>query len=121
MGDRALIIVTDGADVSPVIYLHWHGSAVPEILARLKDRMTSRGPDVNYAAARLIQEATEGDDGNLSFGVWNAAPAIIKAVIDKDHKTLAVESHGDAGLIVLDVNDYTWQAFGGYLETSRSF
>lgn len=116
MGDRALIVVTDGENVSPVIYLHWMGSEVPAILERLKNRMESRGADVSYASARLIQEATQDDDGCLSFGLWNAHPEVIKAVIDKDAKVLSKESHGDAGLIVLDVNDYTWQAFGGYLE-----
>src|SRR5262249_23619068 len=46
MGDRALLIFTDNTDVSPVIYLHWHGSQVPELLRQHKDLMASRGADV---------------------------------------------------------------------------
>jgi hypothetical protein len=56
MGDRALVIFTDGKEVSPVIYLHWHGSRVPELLAQLKLLMASRGADASYAAARFTHE-----------------------------------------------------------------
>ena len=31
------------------------------------------------------------------------------------HDMLANMSHGDAGFVVVDVRDYSWTAFGGYL------
>ncbi len=30
---------------------------------------------------------------------------------------LESESHGDAGVVVVNVNDFSWKAFGGYLKT----
>jgi hypothetical protein len=116
MGDRALIIFTDGEDVSPVIYLHWAGSRVPDLLHQHKDLMASRGADVQYAAARFvgIVHATMPEQ-NLSLGMWNAERKTRNAVLDGDDGALAAMSHGDAGLVVVDVRDYSWQAWGGYL------
>ena len=48
------MIFTDGKEVSPVIYLHWSGSKVPDLLEQHKALMVSRGADVPYAAARFI-------------------------------------------------------------------
>jgi hypothetical protein len=39
-----------------------------------------------------------------------------QAIKATDAETLASFSHGDAGLIVLDTLDFTWCAYGGYLE-----
>ena len=116
MGDRALIIFTDGEDVSPVIYLHWAGSRVPDLLHRHKDLMASRGADVQYAAARFvgIVHATMPEQ-NLSLGIWNADRIVRNAVLESDVDVLAMTSHGDAGLVVVDVRDYSWNAWGGYL------
>jgi hypothetical protein len=105
VGDRVLIQVVNGKEFSPVAYGHWCGSRTPEILAKLKARMIGRGGDVAYTFARLIQEMTDGEDGNVSFGVWNA-PAVITA---KD-------SHGDAGCVVIDVDrGFKVWCEGGYL------
>ena len=121
MGDRALIIFTDGKDVSPVIYLHWSGSKVPRLLEQHKALMAPRGADVCYAAARFagIAHATMPDQ-NLSLGMWNAEANTINAVLGSQADELAQISHGDAGLIVVDVNDYSWKAFGGYLSARRA-
>jgi hypothetical protein len=120
MGDRALIIFTDGEDVSPVIYLHWSGSKVPALLDEHKALMASRGADVSYAAARFvgIVHATMPDQ-NLSLGLWNAGPNTRSAVLTADAAELAEISHGDAGFVVVDVRDYSWQAWGGYLANTR--
>ena len=120
MGDRALITFTDGEDVSPVVYLHWSGSSVPALLEEHKVLMASRGADVPYAAARFvgIVHATMPEQ-NLSLGIWNAARDTRRAVLSADRDELADMSHGDAGFVVVDVRDYSWKAYGGYLAASR--
>lgn len=69
MGDRALVIFTDGKSVSPTAYHHWNGSEVPELLSRLKDLMSSRSGDVEYATARFIGLCHANISDNLSIGV----------------------------------------------------
>jgi hypothetical protein len=120
MGDRALIIFTDGTEVSPVIYLHWSGSKVPDLLEQHKPLMASRGADVSYAAARFvgIVHATMPEQ-NLSLGMWNADRRIRTAVTRSDADILKELSHGDAGVVVVDVTDYSWKAYGGYLSSLR--
>ena len=120
MGDRALMIFTDGKEVSPVIYLHWAGSKVPDLLEQHKALMASRGADVPYAAARFIGivHATMPEQ-NLSLGMWNADRRIRTAVTRSDADTLKELSYGDAGVVVVDVTDYSWKAYGGYLSSQR--
>ncbi|HEX9052337.1 MAG TPA: hypothetical protein VF841_17550 [Anaeromyxobacter sp.] len=95
--------------MSPVAYGHWHGGAMPATVARLRERMKSRPGDVDYTFARLVQEMTSADpDGNLSYGVWNA-----------NHVLTAADSHGDAGVVVIDLTGggFKCRCEGGYLET----
>lgn len=116
MGDRALIQLVDSSGtVSPVLYLHWRGGSVADILARTEKRMRGRADDVSYAFARLVQEATAGDGAteNLSIGVWNQAA-----------KLTAGDSHGDAGVFVVNVSRERWTVAqgGGYgLEEDHGF
>jgi hypothetical protein len=131
MGDRALIIFTDGKSYSPTVYLHWNGTEVPAWLEEHKQFMAARGGDVEYATARFIGLAHTKINGNLSLGVWNtdekrgdAAVAVSTAEADstefKDASSvLAEHSHGDAGVVVVNVNSFTWKAFGGYLERHK--
>ena len=106
MGDRALLQVVSGTEFGPVVYCHWAGSRVPEIVRRLAKRMAERGDDLAYASARLVQECINGDDSALSFGIWNA-----------DKPLSEEDSHGDAGVVLIDcANGYKCQCFGGYLE-----
>jgi hypothetical protein len=121
MGDRALIVVTDGERVSPVIYLHWGGHSVPTLIEQLALLMKPRGADVDYAAARLVGLAHEMIPGPLSLGMWNATESLQRRVrdqaagIDRSYY-LDQESHGDAGFIVVRADqDYDWQSFRGYL------
>ena len=106
MGDRVLMQVVCGDKFSPIAYGHWSGSDAPKILARLRERMVGRGGDCSYTFARLVQEMTDGDDGNLSFGVWNSC-----AVMTETY------SHGDAGVVVIDVSGggFKCKCMGGYL------
>lgn len=105
MGDRALIQLTSGKDVSPVLYLHWGGSEVADILQRAEARMKGRAGDTSYAFARLVQEAIGNDRDNTGYGVWNQADRLTDA-----------DSHGDAGCFVVDVTADAWETetFGGY-------
>lgn len=112
MGDRVLIQVVNGKEYSPVAYGHWSGSYSSEIVARLRKRMDERRGDVSYTFARLVQEMTAADpDGHLSFGVWNAGGVLT-----------AKDSHGDAGVVVIDCSPERWfkcRCEGGYLEIGR--
>jgi hypothetical protein len=109
MGDRVLFQVVRGAaEFGPVVYCHWAGARAPEIVRRLSARMLlHREGDIDYASARLVQECTAADpDGALSFGVSNA-PA----------RLTAEDSHGDAGVVLIDCDTFKCQCLGGYLET----
>jgi hypothetical protein len=106
MGDRALIQLTNkSGEVSPVLYMHWSGSSVAAILCRAQDQMKGRANDVDYAFARLVQQATGRDLGNTGFGVWN-----------QSERLTADDSHGDAGCFVVDVSTEAWAVAqgGGY-------
>lgn len=108
MGERVLFQVVRGEEFSPVIYCHWSGNEVRDICARLRERMKGRGGDVQYTAARLVQECTNGSEGNLSFGIWNA-----------DGVLTETDSHGDGGVVLVDVSgpQMEFKCFGGYWVT----
>jgi hypothetical protein len=116
MGDRALVVFTDGKDVSPTTYLHWSGDAVPELLKEHHAVMQGRLGDVSYATARFIGICHTHIEGNLSLGCWNTSAEHRAAIIDRNKAKLADYSHGDAGVIVVDCNTGKWSAYGGYLE-----
>ena len=126
MGDKALVIFTNKNEVSPVCYLHWHGDAVPQLLKETKELMETRRGDIEYGAARFLGIVhSKMPNDNLSLGVWNAQADLQNAVRNSfsdqpDFKATAIEelveySHGDAGVIIVDVSDYSWKAYGGYL------
>ena len=69
MGNRACIVFFDRTRVSPTVYLHWHGDAVPSWLDQLKVRMHGRFSDAAYAAARFVGICHANIDGNLSLGI----------------------------------------------------
>jgi hypothetical protein len=124
MGDRALIIFEHNGEVSPVVYLHWSGSRVPALLQTLKERMQGREGDVSYTTARFIGICHESIDGNLSLGVWNLPVETLVAVKTRGlsseaDKELADYSHGDAGVVVVNAKDFTFEAYGGYLATEK--
>ena len=110
MGDRVLFQVvskTDRAKFGPVVYCHWAGDRAPAIVRALAERMADRPSDVDYATARLVQECTAGDDGALSFGVWNATARLT-----------GNDSHGDAGVVLIDCADgFRCECLDGYLRT----
>jgi hypothetical protein len=116
MGNRACIVFFDRTRVSPVVYLHWHGDAVPAWLAQLKERMAGRFGDASYAAARFVGICHAHIDGNLSLGIWSndLTPADVR-----DPERMEAESPGNAGMVVVDTRDFSWKAFGGDLTASN--
>lgn len=105
MGNRALLQLRNKNEVSPLLYLHWGGSEVGEIIRRTKSRIAHRHDDVIYAFARPVQEAINGMDGDSGFGVWNQDEVLTEA-----------DSHGDAGCFVIDLStpERVTAAFGRY-------
>lgn len=116
MGDRALVIFHDRYRISPTVYLHWHGGQVPEILRELAEYMTGRYGDADYAAARFTGLCHQRIPGNLSLGLM--ANRLRRADLD-DAAVLKALSQGDAGVVVVDTGDFTWNAHGGYLAEHR--
>jgi hypothetical protein len=118
MGDRALVVFYDQQQVSPAVYLHWNGGSVPDMLADLAVYMKGRYGDAEYAAARFTGLCHNLIDGNLSLGIWSNE-------MKKDDLTniglLRDMSPGDAGVVIVNTDDFTWKAYGGYLaEYQRS-
>jgi hypothetical protein len=111
VGDRALVIFHDKAkkDYSPVVYLHWHGSDVGNLLKQLKALMAGRLDDVAYTVARFVGLAHEAIPGNLSVGIFEKH----KDFLDQP-EYLADFSHGDAGVFMVDASDFSCRCYGGY-------
>ena len=106
MGDRVLVQCHSPIqeEFGPVVYAHWHGTSTPTVIEKLIKRMRSRKCDVSYATARLVQIFCDGDTSNTGFGVWNADALLTEA-----------DSHADAGVVLVNVDDFSLQAVGGYL------
>jgi hypothetical protein len=122
MGDRALVIFTDGNEVSPTVYLHWHGQQVPELLKEIAALMADRLDDVSYTAARFIGICHNSIKGNLSLGVLDTDAALREAILTSDAGAIAQHSHGNAGVVVVNVSApaFSWAAYGGYLSKKKA-
>lgn len=110
MGDRVLFQCHSASRGThgPVVYCHWLGDHAPQIVNRLINRMRGRSGDVDYSSARLVQECTlmQADpDTCMGIGVWNS-----------DHLLTAEDSHGDAGCVLINVDNWAVSYVGGYLE-----
>ncbi len=132
MGDRAIVIFTsrDGVRCSPAIYLHWSGDKVPGLINNTKDFMGDRLDDVEYAAARFTGIAHESlKETNLSLGISNVPLTVETAILGAQvtggasaaaREVLEEYSPGDAGVVIVDASDFSWQAFGGYLADKKT-
>lgn len=109
MGDRCLIVVTDGQEIAPAaIYTHWSGREAPAIIAEAGAENLLRSGDVSYATARLVGHFHSREPGAMSLG-------LVAAPDDLEPETLREFSHGDAGVIVVNVSDGTIRYAGnGY-------
>ena len=103
MGDRAIVVFKGDDEISPAIYLHWHGTNVGEWIAELAKLMGDRKGDVGYAAARFCGICHSHIDGNLSVGLIDDG----KRFVD-DPKGM---SHGDNGVFIVDCRDFTFKQF----------
>lgn len=104
MGNRAIVVFEDSdRDLSPAVYLHWHGHNVIAFIEELRSLMTGRDDDIAYASARFVGIAHSYIEGNLSLGMWNLP---INAR-DWTPKEWASQSHGDEGLFKVNVK--TWR------------
>jgi hypothetical protein len=112
MGNRACIVFFDRNRVSPTVYLHWHGDAVPDWLDQLKDLMDGRFSDAAYAAARFAGICHAHIGGNLSLGI-SSNDFSQADVRSKDR--MEEQSPGNAGMVVVDTSDFSWKAYDGYL------
>ena len=92
MGDRATVQLHSGKTFSPILYFHWAGHEVPEILKAAAPVM--RQGDVSYAFARLVGVAhtqTEPEQA-LSLGVYS---------VDEIQRE---DDQGDSGHFLIDVD-----------------
>ena len=106
MGDRALVqFVNSNGCVSPVIYLHEAGHKVAELLLKHHALMAGRYSDVGYSAARFIGMChSDNPNSNLSLGCWDSGGE----QLSED------DTHGDAGVFVINVDDKSITMGGGY-------
>jgi hypothetical protein len=112
MGDRALIIFYDKYGISPTVYLHSNGNNVPELLANLAEYMKGRYGDAGYAAARFTGLCHNMISGNLSLGLLGNT---LRRANLENAAVLEAMSHGNAGVVVVNTDDFSWKAYGGYL------
>lgn len=108
MGDRVLFVCHRGGDyISPAVYGHWIGHEALELLVAAAPTM--RKDDSGYAAARLCGHlCAESPKDALGVGLHKAPENLEPATLQKF-------SHGDAGVVVIDVSSGKWECFGGYL------
>ena len=113
MGDRVLMqcFSSKSGECGPVVYGHWAGCEAQDIVLKLAKRMEGRGGDLAYSSARLAQEAVAtSPNGNTGFGIWNQTT-----------KLTAKDSHGNAGVILIDVdNGHRCECLGGYLKADEN-
>jgi hypothetical protein len=98
MGNRVVIQFVCNGKVSPAIYGHWHGSDAAETIKALREQMSDRPSDIEYVAARCIGRMIDGDTASTGFGLWNAPKQLT-----------AKESHGDAGVYLVDISGDRWR------------
>jgi hypothetical protein len=114
MGNRAAVVFFDRSSVSPTVYLHWHGNAVPGWLDQLSMLMKGRYADATYAAARFVGICHGNIDGNMSLGISSNG---FDLSLIRSEPCMHEASPGDAGIVVVDTSDFSWRAYGGYLAT----
>jgi hypothetical protein len=100
MGDRAIVVFTSGegekADYSPGVYVHWSGSAIPEMLKKAAPSL--RKGDPSYAAARFCGFCHTMLEGSLGLGLFDAPTKEDIADNFQDY------SHGDNGVFIVDID-----------------
>lgn len=110
MGDRVLIVATDErGSVTPAVYGHWCGHDAPAMLVAAGEAGIIRKDDPHNAIARICGFFHESNPrSTTSLGIHDA-PA------DLTDETLRDYSHGNAGVIVVNVSDGSLRYVAGYL------
>jgi len=103
MGDRATVQLVDNrGEYSPILYAHWAGDRVPDILKTAAPLM--RAGDISYAFARMVgvfHNETDPKQG-LSLGVYEASGV------------QGCDDQGDNGHFEVNVDTGNVKRFGGY-------
>lgn len=100
MGDRVIMKVKSGNEVSPAIYGHWCGINAEKLIRGAAPKM--RKGDVPYAAAALAAHVfNENDSKDGRF--------VSVGLLDKDE-----ESHGGAGVYIVDIDTGQVSCTDGY-------
>ena len=113
MGDRARVFFTSGQDLSPGVYLHWHGNEVAALLRKTRERMKGREGDSHYAAARFVGICHEHIPGNLSLGI-ECGPSSVNEARERTDGYGYEWSPGDAGVFIVNCSTWSVECFGGY-------
>lgn len=99
MGNRVVIQFVNGDEVSPAIYGHSSGYNAATVIKDLREQMSDRPGDLAYVSARCLGRLIDGDnEGSTGFGLWNAPKKLTKK-----------DSHGDAGVFLVDISKSIWQ------------
>lgn len=111
MGDRVVIIGTDKTgEISPAaIYLHWGAGDCLDQIVAAGNAGILRDDDLPYAMARLCGWF-HSLSPNRTTGLGLVPPPT-----DLTDDTLKEFSHGDGGVVVLNVTDGTIRCTAGYL------
>jgi len=118
MGNRVQIIFTDdGCPITgdPMVYLHWGGS---DALRLLQEYWT--GKDECYDAARFVGQYCAENPGQLGIGISGALVADASITLDWRDRLLQ-NSHGDAGIIVVNCSNREYHCYCGDLEETNPF
>jgi hypothetical protein len=110
MGDRCIIALhKNGRPQFAALYLHWAGGeGAQAILEAAAPYM--RAGDMGYALARLVGAACAYHP-NSAFSV-----GIVKGPKSLNPDHLRLYSHGNAGVILIDIDTGRWTGHAGYLE-----
>lgn len=121
MENHAAIVFTDGKQVSPGVYLHGAGLSVPALLEKHRELMANRVGELDYAAARFVGVCHDQIEGNLRLGIWNTPENVRKAIVaDKADSVMGEYTHGYAGVVVVNVNDFSWKEYDGYVAPNHN-
>lgn len=110
MGDRAIVCTRSHGQYGPAAtYLHWGGYAILDQILKAGATGRLRQGDLGYATARLVGELHLATLDEAPLGLGLIAPPTA-------YPPPATYSHGDAGVVVLDVDAGTVTLHDGYLE-----
>ncbi len=126
MGDRRSIVISenDRAEANVVLYSHWSGSELPEILARALDRSRERWLDAPYLTRVIFsqmladhnpEDLIEGVMGTTGFGIEAILPGSDKYTESDPEYDLFVSVDDQT---VYDGNETTY-SFEGFVGAYR--